>query len=87
MRLPSVRRGACQLLLSRLSSRAWAAAGSLKRRFAADPISPITHFRPNYPCVTINPRLIAMAIASVRPMASNFAKIDFTWALTVFSLM
>src|SRR5260370_8744773 len=35
----------------------------------------------------ITPRLIAIAIASVRPMASSFVRIDFTWAFTVFSLI
>jgi hypothetical protein len=49
--------------------------------------SPLTSHLPHHPCVTINPRLIAIAIASVRPIASSLARIDLTWALTVFSLI
>gem|GEM_PF-5657836 len=57
-------------------------------RRPANQKSPITiHVLSYQPGVTINPRLMAMAIASVRPMASNLAKIDLTWALTVFSLI
>ena len=46
-----------------------------------------SQINPTYPGLAINPRLVAMAIASVRPMASNLARIDLTWALTVFSLI
>jgi hypothetical protein len=35
----------------------------------------------------INPRPQAIAIASVRPIAFNFFKIDLTWFFTVYSLM
>jgi hypothetical protein len=34
-----------------------------------------------------SPRPAAMAIASVRPIAFNFFKIDLTWFFTVYSLM